>query len=166
MNMRWFCTELCIRYYSIIQSVQNSRYVSYSWWLFHWCSLWLFRRRIGIEISLSKINDLKNEVKTRTIRTPAFWDTPRRPMITHHRFSQKWQLRVCKLNFRVCKMPLLMKIPMIHIRSQVERRRQSSNFQKIAKKSNLKFCKILYKWHTFWSCLIRCINMKWRHPEL
>ena len=29
-----------------------------------------------------------------------------------HRFSQKWQLRVCKWNFRVCKMPLLMKIPM------------------------------------------------------
>ena len=29
-----------------------------------------------------------------------------------HRFSQKWQLRVCKWKFRVCKMPLLMKIPM------------------------------------------------------
>ena len=29
-----------------------------------------------------------------------------------HRFSQKWQLRVCKWNFRVCKMPLLMKISM------------------------------------------------------
>ena len=29
-----------------------------------------------------------------------------------HRFSQKWQLRVCKWNFRVCKMPFLMKIPM------------------------------------------------------
>ena len=30
----------------------------------------------------------------------------------HHRFSQKWQFGVCKLNFRVCKMPILMKIPM------------------------------------------------------
>ena len=29
-----------------------------------------------------------------------------------HRFSQKWQLRVCKWNFRVCKMLLLMKFPM------------------------------------------------------
>ena len=29
-----------------------------------------------------------------------------------HRFSQKWQLSVCKWNFRVCKMSLLMKIPM------------------------------------------------------
>ena len=29
-----------------------------------------------------------------------------------HRFSQKWQLRVCKWTFGVCKMPLLMKIPM------------------------------------------------------
>ena len=27
---------------------------------------------------------------------------------SRHRFSQKWQLRVCKLNFRVCKMPLLL----------------------------------------------------------
>ena len=31
---------------------------------------------------------------------------------SNHRFSQKWQLRVCKWNFRVCKMALLMKIPM------------------------------------------------------
>ena len=30
----------------------------------------------------------------------------------YHRFSQKWQLRVCTLNFRVCKMALLKKIPM------------------------------------------------------
>ena len=29
-----------------------------------------------------------------------------------HRFSQKWELWVFKWNFRVCKMPLLMKIPM------------------------------------------------------
>ena len=29
-----------------------------------------------------------------------------------HRFSQKWQLRVCKWNFRVCKIPILMKILM------------------------------------------------------
>ena len=33
-------------------------------------------------------------------------------IMSPHRFSQKWQLGVCKLNFRVCKMPLLMKIPM------------------------------------------------------
>ena len=31
---------------------------------------------------------------------------------SHHRFSQKWQIRVCKWNFRMCKMPLLMKISM------------------------------------------------------
>ena len=30
----------------------------------------------------------------------------------NHGFSQKLQLRVCKWNFRVCKMPLLKKIPM------------------------------------------------------
>ena len=33
-------------------------------------------------------------------------------VIRQHRFSQKWQLRVCKWNFMVCKMSLLMKIPM------------------------------------------------------
>ena len=25
----------------------------------------------------------------------------------------------------------------------------------------LEFCKKLNTWHTFWSCLIRCVNMKW-----
>ena len=29
-----------------------------------------------------------------------------------HRFSHKWQPRVCKWNFRVCIMPLLMKFPL------------------------------------------------------
>ena len=32
--------------------------------------------------------------------------------LVNHRFSQVWQLRVCKWNFRMCKMPLLMKITM------------------------------------------------------
>ena len=29
-----------------------------------------------------------------------------------------------------------------------------------------KFCKNRYMQHTFWSCLIRCINRKWIQPEL
>ena len=33
-------------------------------------------------------------------------------IICRHRFSQKWQLRVCKWNFRVCKMLFLIKFPM------------------------------------------------------
>ena len=36
-----------------------------------------------------------------------------------HRFSQKWQLRVCKWNFRVCKMPIFMKIPMKMKRNRI-----------------------------------------------
>ena len=30
----------------------------------------------------------------------------------------------------------------------------------------LKFCNKCYMWHTFWRCLIRCVNMKWIQPEL
>ena len=63
-------------------------------------------------------------VRTRTTRTPAFWDTPRRHMIT----------------------PILV----IHIRFQVKTRQsQSYTFKKIAKKKNsiLKFCKTLHTTH-------------------
>ena len=60
-------------------------------------------------------------------------------------------------------------ILMIHIRSQVKRRQsQSYKFKKIAiaKIQILKFCEKPYTQHTFWSCLIRCVNMKWIQPEL
>ena len=58
-------------------------------------------------------------------------------------------------------------IPMIHIRSQVMRRQsQIIDYKKLPKISIFKFCKKLYTWHTFWSCLIRCINTKWIQPEL
>ena len=42
-------------------------------------------------------------------------------------------------------------IPLSHIGSQVKRR-QSQIFE---------FWNKHYTWHTFWSCLIRCANMKW-----
>ena len=41
-----------------------------------------------------------------------------------------------------------------------------SKLQILKKCQILKFCKELYTRHTFWSCLIRCINMKWIQPEL
>ena len=41
------------------------------------------------------------------------------PVCPRHRFSQKWQLRVCKWNFRVCKMPIFMKIPMKMKRNRI-----------------------------------------------
>ena len=40
-----------------------------------------------------------------------------------------------------------------------------TNFEKLPKIQILKFCKKLYTRHTFWSCLVRCINMKWIQPE-
>ena len=36
---------------------------------------------------------------------------PLSELMLDHRFSQKWQLSVCKWNFKVYKLPLLMKIP-------------------------------------------------------
>ena len=48
-----------------------------------------------------------------------------------------------------------------HIGSQVKRRQsQSYKFKEFAKISNLIWNKH-YMRHTFWSCLIRCANMKW-----
>ena len=78
---------------------------------------------------------------TTTTRTPAFWDTPTAPWL-----------------------PILV----IHIRSQVKTR-QSQSYKLKKKKPKIqifKFCQKFHKRHTFWSCLIRCINMKWIQPEL
>ena len=41
-----------------------------------------------------------------------------------------------------------------------------TNFIIFSKVQLLKFCKKLHTWHTFWSCLIRCVNMKYIQPEL
>ena len=59
-----------------------------------------------------------------------------------------------------------------HIRDsyQIQKSKQDkfkiTNFKKLPKIQNLKFCMKVYMQHTFWSCLIRCINMKWIQPEL
>ena len=72
----------------------------------------------------------------RTTRTPVFWDTPCRPMIIHTSDSHQ--------------------IP-------------SQNKTKL---QILKNCQKFKFWYfarnvtCFWSCLIRCINMKWIQPEL
>ena len=78
---------------------------------------------------------------TRTTRTPAFWDTPRRPMITHTKDSHQ----IPSQNNTKSKLQILKKLPKFQM---------------------LKFCKKLYMRHTFWSCFIRCINMKWIQPDL
>ena len=41
-----------------------------------------------------------------------------------------------------------------------------TNFKTLPKIQILKFCKKTYTRHTFWSCLIRCMNMKWIQPIL
>ena len=52
-------------------------------------------------------------------------------------------------------------ILVVHIRSQVKNRQsQSYKFEKNCQKFKL------YMRHTFWSCLIRCINIKWIQLEL
>ena len=57
-------------------------------------------------------------------------------------------------------------ILVIHIRSQVKTRQsQSYIFKKLPKIKILQFCKNLYTRHTFWGCLIRCMNMKGIQPE-
>ena len=59
-------------------------------------------------------------------------------------------------------------ILVIHIRSQVKRI-QSQSYKFLKKLSMIqlfKFWKKLYTRHTFWRCLIRCINMKWIQPKL
>ena len=78
---------------------------------------------------------------TRTTRTPLFWDTPHRPMITHTSDSHQ-------------------------IPSQNKTKSKLQILKNCRKFKLCNFAKKLYMWHTFWSCLIRCINMKWIQPEL
>ena len=77
---------------------------------------------------------------TRSTRTPAFCDTPRRPMITHTSDSRQTPSQnKTKLHFF---------------------------FLNCQKFKFWNFAINLYIWHTFWSCLITCINMKRIQPEL
>ena len=81
---------------------------------------------------------IRNQItknQTRTTRMPAFWDTPRRPMITHTSDSHQ----IPSQNKTKSSYKLKKKLPKIQI---------------------LKFCKQLYTRHTFRSCLMRCVNMK------
>ena len=74
---------------------------------------------------------------TRTTRTPAFWGCPPPP----HDYPYHW---------------------VIHTGSQVKRRQsQVTNLKNSPKFQIYEFWYKLKKRHTFWSCLIRCANMKW-----
>ena len=78
-----------------------------------------------------------NQVKTRTTRTSAFWEYPpcRPHDYPYYWFISDpmlWQDKVKVTNFKI--------LPKIQI---------------------LEFCNNHYMQHTFWSCLIRCANIKW-----
>ena len=74
--------------------------------------------------------------KTRTARTPAFWEYPSRPMITHT-IDSNW---IPSLNMTKSKLQILKNLPKLDIS---------------------KFWNKLYTRHTSWSCLIRGVNIKW-----
>ena len=69
-------------------------------------------------------------------RTPAFWGYPRYPMITHS-IDSYW------------------------IPRQTKTKSKLQIFKNLPKLQFLKYYNELCTWHTFWSCLIRCVNMKW-----
>ena len=70
---------------------------------------------------------------TRTTKTFAFWGYPPPP----HDYPYYWVI----------------------VDPQVKRRQSQS--YKVKEFAKISFCNKLYKRHTFWSCLIRCANMKW-----
>ena len=86
------------------------------------------------------------------------------PMLSH-KATMSWSRPQMKLEqlerLRSKDTPAASWLPilLIHIGSQVKRRQsQSYKFKEFAKIPN--FLYKIYTWHTFWSCLIRCANMK------
>ena len=74
--------------------------------------------------------------KTRTTRTPAFWGYPPLP----HDYPYYWVILDPKSNDDKVKV---------------------TNFKNLPKFQIFEFWNGHYTRHTFWSCLIRCANMKW-----
>ena len=91
---------------------------------------------LELDISLPGANESIPllHINTRTTRMPVFWGYP----------PASW-------------LPILLS----HIGSQVKRRQsQSYKFKEFAKSLHFQFRNKLYMRHTFWSCLIRCANIK------
>ena len=97
-----------------------------------YCKTWLTRNCLNRNV-IQMIT-----VTTRTIRAHTFRGYPRRPMINHiiDQFILDPKSKQDKVNV--------------------------TNLKNLPKLQILEFCKKnLYARHTFWSCLIRCVNMKW-----
>ena len=77
-----------------------------------------------------------SSVKTRTTRTPAFWGYPPPP----HDYPYHWVILDPKSKDDKVKV---------------------TNFKNSPKFQIFEFWNGHYTRHTFWSCLIRCANMKW-----
>ena len=74
--------------------------------------------------------------KTRTTRVPAFWGYPLLP----HDYPYYWVILDPKSKQDKVKVTNLKNLPKVQI---------------------LEFWNKHYTWHTFRSCMIRCVNMKW-----
>ena len=83
--------------------------------------------------------------------------------VTDHRLNQLEQLEC--LRSEIPPAAPWLPIIVIHIRSKQDKVKVA-NLKRLPTIKIFKFCKKLYTQHTFWSCLIRCINMKWIQPEL
>ena len=78
---------------------------------------------------------IRSQVKTRTTRTPAFREYPQQP----HDYPYYWVILDPKSKEDKVKVTNLKNLPKFHI---------------------FEFWNKLYMRHTFWSCLIRCANIK------
>ena len=116
--------------------------------------------------------------ETRTTRTPPFWDTTRHPMIpilvihirsqVNRRQSQSYKF---KKKTRTIRTPAFWGYPppphdypyhwVILDPKSKEDKVKVTNLKNSPKFQILIFWNEHYTRHTFWSCLIRCANMKW-----
>ena len=99
----------------------------------NWSAFFLFHIN---QITIPYMQLFWNLILTRTIRTPAFWGYPPPP----HDYPLYWVILDPKSKEDKVKVTNLKNLPKFQI---------------------LKFSNKHYTQHTFWSCLIRCANMKW-----
>ena len=92
----------------------------------------------------------------------------------HSRFMaqrQKGNMVQCLLVGKKLFLTSALSINAIHLELEHSHQIPSQNktkskLQILKNCQKFKFCKKIYTWNTYWSCLIRCINIKWIQPEL
>ena len=128
--------------------IWSSLWLQMSWhhgvqiqWLHHeTVTLWNIRWRMAVPMALHPCLALEichtDKLKTKTTRTPAFWGYPPPP----HDYPYYWVILDPKSKDDEVKV---------------------TNWKNLPKFQISKFWNKRYTWHTFWSCWIRCANMKW-----